>query len=93
MEKTEKKRIAVSNPSPPKPEPEPAISSPADEKEEKEELKTLPKIRLKVEEETEKVKKFATAKGLSTYIHVSKAKRAGLVTLHKVATWLSPKNK
>lgn len=63
------------------------------ETEEKEEPKTLPKIRLRVEEEAVKVKQFATAQGLSMHIKVTKAKRAGLGALHKVATWLTPKKK
>ncbi len=55
------------------------------------EEKTLPKIRLRVEEEAGKVKQFATAQGLSMHLKVVKVKRAGLGALHKVATWLKPK--
>lgn len=56
-----------------------------------EEPKTLPKIRLRVEEEAGKVKQFATAQGLSMHRKVVKAKRFGLTTLHTIATWLTPK--
>ncbi len=87
--KSSKKLVEVS-----KPALSPAVESEATlEPEEKEEPKTLPKIRLRVEEETEKVKQFATAQGLSMHIKVNKAKRAGLGALHKMASWLTPKKK
>ncbi len=58
-----------------------------------EEPKTLPRIRLRVEEEAGKVKQFATAQGLSMHLKVNKAKRAGLTALHRVAKLLAPKSK
>jgi hypothetical protein len=83
------KKLEISKPElPPVPTSETALES-----EETEEPKTLPKIRLRVEEEAGKVKQFATAQGLSMHIKVNKAKRAGLSALHKMATWLTPKKK
>lgn len=82
------KKLVVSPPEFPPQESEATL-----EAEEVEETKTLPKIRLRVEEETEKVKQFATAQGLSMHLKVNKAKRAGLGALHKMATWLTPKKK
>jgi len=81
-----------------KPATEVAVAEPTESKTivdtaETEEPKTLPKIRLRVEEEAGKVKQFATAQGLSMHIKVNKAKRAGLGALHKMATWLTPKKK
>lgn len=86
------KKLEVSKPElPAEPKSETAIET--EETEETEETKTLPKIRLRVEEEVGKVKQFTTAQGLSMHIKVNKAKRAGLSALHKMATWLTPKKK
>lgn len=69
------------------------ISEPPVMEEVKEEPGTLPKIRLKVEEEAVKVKQFATAQSLSMHNKVVEAKRTGLTALHRIATWLTPKKK
>ncbi len=83
------KKLEASKPELP---PEP-VSETTVEVEASEEPKTLPRLRLRVEEETDKVKQFATAQGLSMHLKVTKAKRAGLGALHKMATWLTPKKK
>lgn len=91
--KKQVKLRVVTKPTTEQTEPIPEVKKEDLNDEAKEEVKSLPKIRLQVEENAEKVKKFATAQGLSMHLQVVKAKKVGLTALHKVATWLTPKNK
>lgn len=54
---------------------------------------SVPKLRLKIEEEANNVKNFATAKAVSTYVNVKQIQRKSLTALHKVVGWLVPKKK
>jgi hypothetical protein len=53
----------------------------------------LPKLRVEVPTKVEKVKKFTSASNANMHLQIRKAKRAGLVALHKIVSFMTPKSK